>query len=42
MSVKPAKSVQSAAAAAAACSIVAPQKPKSAHDQFAYATRAVW
>jgi hypothetical protein len=37
--VKPAKAVASAAPTSSA---VAPQKPKTAHGQFAYATRAVW
>ncbi|KAI0285233.1 hypothetical protein BC826DRAFT_918884 [Russula brevipes] len=36
--VKPTKAVTSASAAIA----VPPQKPKTAHGQFAYATRAVW
>jgi len=37
--VKPAKAVMSAAPASSG---IAPKKPKTAHGQFAYATRAVW
>jgi hypothetical protein len=37
--VKPAKAV---APAGPTCLAVAPQKPKTAHGQFAFATRAIW
>jgi len=38
----PAKSAKTVASATIASSAVLPQKPKTAHGQFAYATRAVW